>query len=64
MRYYSKSIIVLTDNALLQKAFTDILNCCDIHFTNILLHMANLFNEVSFVLSRKMRAETGEEFTA
>ena len=31
-----------------EKAFTDILNCCDINFTYILFHMANLLNE--FVL--------------
>ena len=36
--YYS------TDDGLLRKAFTDILNCCDIYFTYILLHMANLLN--------------------
>ena len=33
------------DDALLRKAFTDILNCCDIHFTYILLHMANLLKK-------------------
>ena len=38
-------IFLRTDDALLRKAFTDILNCCDIHFTYILLHMANLLNE-------------------
>ena len=32
----SKSFFYSTDDALLQKAFTDILNCCDIHFTYIL----------------------------
>ena len=34
-----------TDDALLRKAFSDILNCCDTHFTYILIHMANLLNE-------------------
>ena len=38
-------IFLRTDDVLLRKAFTDILNCCDIHFTYILLHMANLLNE-------------------
>ena len=38
----SKSFYYSTDDALLRKAFTDILNCCDIHSTYILLHMANL----------------------
>ena len=38
--YYS------TDDMLLRKALTDILNCCDIHFTYILLHMANLLNRL------------------
>ena len=33
----SKSFYYSTDDALLRKAFTDILNCCDIHFTYILL---------------------------
>ena len=33
----SKSLYYSTDDALLQNAFTDILNCCDIHFTYILL---------------------------
>ena len=32
----SKSFYYSTDDALLRKAFTDILNCCDIHFTYIL----------------------------
>ena len=40
----SKSFYYSVDNALLQKIFTDILNCCYIHLTCILLHMANLFN--------------------
>ena len=34
----SKSLYYSTDDALLQNAFTDILNCCDIHFTYILLY--------------------------
>ena len=33
----SKSFYYGTDDALLQKAFTDILNCYDIHLTYILL---------------------------
>ena len=32
----SKSFYYSTNDVLLQKAFTDILNCCDIHFTYIL----------------------------
>ena len=40
----SKSFYYSVDNALLQKIFTDILNCCYIHLTCILLHMANLLN--------------------
>ena len=39
-----KTLRSFKNNALLRKAFTDILNCCDIHFTYILLHMANLLN--------------------
>ena len=31
-----KAFCSSTDDALLRKAFTDILNCCDIHFTYIL----------------------------
>ena len=31
----SKLFYYSTDDALLRKAFTDILNCCDIHFTYI-----------------------------
>ena len=34
----SKSFYYSTNDALLRKAFTDILNCCDIHFTYILLY--------------------------
>ena len=30
-------MMMSTDDALLRKAFTDIFNCCDIHFTYILL---------------------------
>ena len=41
----SKSFYYSTDDVLLRKAFTDILNCCDIHLTYILLHMANLLNK-------------------
>ena len=41
----SKSFYYRTDDALLRKGFTDILNCCNIHFTYILFHMANLLNE-------------------
>ena len=33
----SKSFYYSTDDALLRKAFTNILNCCDIHFTYILV---------------------------
>ena len=33
----SKSFYYSTEDALLRKAFTDILNCCDIHFTYIIL---------------------------
>ena len=40
----SKSFYYSTDDALLRKAFTDILNCYDIHFTYILFHVANLLN--------------------
>ena len=40
----SKSFYYSTDDALLRKAFTDILSCYDINFTYILLHMANLLN--------------------
>ena len=29
----SRSFYYSTDNMLLRKAFTDILNCCDVHFT-------------------------------
>ena len=32
----SKSFYHSTDDASLRRAFTDILNCCDIHFTYIL----------------------------
>ena len=32
----SKSFYYNTDDVLLRKAFTDILNCCDIHLTYIL----------------------------
>ena len=32
----STIILILWDDVLLRKAFIDILNCCDIHFTNIL----------------------------
>ena len=38
----SKSFYYSTDDVLLQKAFTDILNCCDIYFTYILLLLCNL----------------------
>ena len=41
----SESFYYRTDDALLRKAFTDILNCCDIHFTYILLDIANLLNK-------------------
>ena len=42
---YSDIVIFYsTDDALLRKAFTDILNCCDIHFIYTLFHMANLLN--------------------
>ena len=41
----SKSFSYSTDDASLRKAFTDILNGCDIHFTYILLDMANLLNK-------------------
>ena len=41
----SKSFYYSTDDALLRKSFTDILNY-DIHFTYILIHMANFLNEV------------------
>ena len=34
--FVSKSFYYSTDDALRQKAFTDFLNCCDIHFTYIL----------------------------
>ena len=40
----SKSFYYSTDDALQRKAFTDILNCCDIHLTYILIHMVNLLN--------------------
>ena len=40
----SKSFYYSADDALLRKAFTDILSCCDIHFTFILVHMASLLN--------------------
>ena len=40
----SKSFCYSTEDALQRKAFTDILNCCDIHLTYILLHMVNLLN--------------------
>ena len=40
----SKSFYYSTDHALLRKVFSDILNCFDIHFTCILLHMATLLN--------------------
>ena len=36
--YYS------TQEHLLQKAFPNILNCCDIHFIYVIFHMANLLN--------------------
>ena len=42
----NKSFYYSTDNALLWKAFTDILNSFDIHFTYILFHMTNLLNSV------------------
>ena len=38
----NKSFYCNTDDVLLRKVFTDILNRCDIHFTWILLHMVNL----------------------
>ena len=41
-----------TDDALLWKAFTDILNCCDIHFTYTLFHMANLLNGIIIILHK------------
>ena len=44
----SKSFYYGTDDALLQKAFTDILNCCDILFAYILFHMANLIRSKTF----------------
>ena len=40
----SKSFYYGTNYVLLQKTLTGILNCCDIHFTYILFHMANLLN--------------------
>ena len=40
----SKSFYYSTVDMLLRKAFTDILNCCDIHFTYILFHMVNVSN--------------------
>ena len=39
----SNYIVVITDDALLRKAFTDILNC-DIYFTYILFDMVNSLN--------------------
>ena len=33
----SKSFYYSTEDALLRKSFTDILNCCDIHFTYMLI---------------------------
>ena len=38
----SKSFYYSTDDALLRKAFTDILNCCDIHF-NYILTVVNFY---------------------
>ena len=40
----SKSFYYSTDDALLRKASSDILNCCDIQLTYISFHMANLLN--------------------
>ena len=50
----SKSFYYSTDDALLRKAFIDILNCCDIHFTYILLHMVNLLNDFSMQFYRNI----------
>ena len=47
--FASKSFYYSTDDALLRKAFAGILNCCDIHFTYILFHMANLLNETHYL---------------
>ena len=41
----SKSFYYSTDDALLRKAFTDILNCCNIHFNYTLFHTANLLKD-------------------
>ena len=35
-----------SDDALLRKAFTDIVNCCDIYFIYILNLMANFLNRL------------------
>ena len=44
----SKSFYYSTEDALLRKAFTNILNCCNIHFTYILFDMASLLNSCIF----------------
>ena len=48
----SKSFYYSTGDALLRKAFTHILTCCDIHFTYILLHIANLLNRYKYKINK------------
>ena len=41
-----KAFCSSTDHALLRKAFTDIVNCCDIHFTYILFKFVFLRKKI------------------
>ena len=51
--YVSKSFYCSTDDALLRKAFTDILNCCDIYFTYIILSFIHSFIHSQLKCTRK-----------
>ena len=51
----SKSFYYSTDDVLLQKAFTDILNCCDIYFTYILLLLCNLKFHTSAMIRHNLQ---------